>query len=543
MSTEDAFRKLSELASVPTGLATTSELSRVLAPVSPRAGRTSAAQDEARLLAEARYRVLIEQIPAVTFLASLAGGKNEIYVSPQIESLLGFTQEEWISDPVLWYRQTHVDDRDRVSRKFAALCATGEPFRDVVRVISRAGETVWVHAEAQLVRDEVGKLLFLQGVGFDVTEQYRAREAREELIRAQAARAEADRESDRLREVFSRLPAAIAMLRGADHVVEFLNPLALDMAHPGAEVGRPFRDVFPYVSEVAAELLQRAAATGQPTFARELRLGDSGERFYNFICQPLQDYRGPFLLTHAVEVTEEVRARREVEHALGLRDEFLSIAAHELTGPIAALQWELQLIKRRISRYGSIDAEEAAAAFQAMNDQAYRLNRLIAHLLDISRLEAGNLRLERQPTDLVRMLEPVVQTVRRTVEGRAITFDAPASLTAEIDPLRVEQVVTNLLGNAVKYSPEKSAIHVRVSLVDPDTAELSVRDHGGGVPPSERERLFERYYRASSSGSHGGLGLGLYICRQIVEMHGGSIGAEFPEAGGTRIVIRLPVQA
>ncbi|HEX2194692.1 MAG TPA: PAS domain S-box protein, partial [Candidatus Limnocylindria bacterium] len=128
----------------------------------------------------------------MSFFASVAGGQNEIYVSPQIEALLGFSQEEWINEPVLWWRQTHPEDRDRVSLAFAATCVTGQPFRDVFRVLTRNGETVWVHAEARLVRDEQGRPLFLQGVGFDVTEQRRAQETREQLIREQAARAEAE---------------------------------------------------------------------------------------------------------------------------------------------------------------------------------------------------------------------------------------------------------------------------------------------------------------------------------------------------------------
>jgi PAS domain S-box-containing protein len=162
----------------------------------PTRGRPGGATEPDRL-AEARYRTLIEQIPAVTFLASVEGGRNEIYVSPQIEALLGFSQEEWVSDPVLWWRQTHPADRDRVSLAFARSCATGEPFKDVIRVLTRSGETVWVHAEARLVRDDGGSPLFLQGVGFDVTEQHRAQATREQLIREQAARAEAERERER----------------------------------------------------------------------------------------------------------------------------------------------------------------------------------------------------------------------------------------------------------------------------------------------------------------------------------------------------------
>src|ERR1700716_3367964 len=222
---EEGLATLAALAGAGAGLESDgSTSSPARSEAGPPDGR---AAEQSRRLAEARYRTLIEQIPAVTFLASLAGGQNEIYVSPQIESLLGFTQREWVSDPVLWYRQTHADDRDRVSLEFAALCLTGEPFRDVVRMVTRTGDIVWVHAEARLVRDHQGQLLFLQGVGFDVTEQYRAREAREQLIREQAARAEADRERDRLREIFTGLPAAITLLRGPDYTIEYVNPVAV----------------------------------------------------------------------------------------------------------------------------------------------------------------------------------------------------------------------------------------------------------------------------------------------------------------------------
>jgi len=336
------------------GLATLASLASV--GVDPGAGSSRADEwlEQSRLLADTRYRTLIEQIPAVTFLASLSGGKNEIYVSPQIESLLGFTQEEWVSDPVLWYRQTHPDDRARVSQKFGALCLTGTPFRDVVRVMTRARQTVWVHAEARLVRNEEGQLLFLQGVGFDVSDQYRAREAQEELIREQAARAEADRERDRLREILSGLPASITLLRGPQQTIEFLNPVAQELTggNPDA-LGKSFREVFVDFAEVSQGIFDQVLSTGQPVSVRELRIGFPDgqlQRFFNFICQPLSDGRGQLLLTHAVDVTELVRARREVEEALRLRDEFLSIASHELRTPIATLQVQAQLMTRRANR-------------------------------------------------------------------------------------------------------------------------------------------------------------------------------------------------
>jgi PAS domain S-box-containing protein len=118
---------------------------------------------------EARYRTLVEGIPAVTFMAALDEGVNELYVSPQIEELLGFTQREWLENPVLWHSQLHPDDRGRWHEEFARTCATGEAFRSVYRFLSRDGQVVWVHGEAQVVRDDDGRPLFLQGVAFDVT--------------------------------------------------------------------------------------------------------------------------------------------------------------------------------------------------------------------------------------------------------------------------------------------------------------------------------------------------------------------------------------
>ena len=125
---------------------------------------------------EARYRTLVEGIPAVTFMAALTRGAT-IYVSPQIEVMLGFTQEEWLGDPFLWYRQLHPDDRQRWGTEFARTCGFGVNFRSEYRFISRDGREVWVHGEARVVRDEQGRPLFLQGIAFDITDSKRAEHA------------------------------------------------------------------------------------------------------------------------------------------------------------------------------------------------------------------------------------------------------------------------------------------------------------------------------------------------------------------------------
>jgi PAS domain S-box-containing protein len=496
-------------------------------------------------LAEARYRGLIEQIPAVTFLAQLSGGRNEMYVSPQIESLLGFTQAEWLDDPVLWYRQTHPADRERVSRNFAATCLRGKPFHEVFRVRTKAGDTVWVNAAAKLVRDAHGELLFLQGVGFDVTEQYRAAEAREELAREQAARAQADRDRNRLREMFTNLPAAVWLLEGEDQRVEIMNPTAQRIFGVGPElIGKPFRLGFPDVaSEVLADL--GTLRTGErPVIRKELQLERPhwvGERHFSFVCQPLRGYEGSLLLVHATETTEQVQAQRKIEEALRLREEFLAIAAHELRTPITSVLGRSQLALRLIARETDVDYAAITRSLQAIARQSTTMSRLISQLLDLSRLQSGKLMIEPERTDLVLMIDQVVESARVLGTAHEITLSSPPSLELDVDPLRLEQVATNLVQNAIKYSPDGGAIEVGLR-VSGRSVEISVRDHGLGIPPEKRGHIFDQFYQAHDGNYQEGLGLGLYISRQIVELHGGGIRAEFPNDGGTRFIVTLPLR-
>lgn len=179
------------------------DLSQVTWPESRAANvveRASQRRDraEAKLrAAELRYQTLIEQIPAVTFNAVLGEGDNEIYVSPHIEALLGFTQKEWLENPFLWFTQLHPDDREVWYREFARGCRTGGPFRAECRFLARDGRTVWVHGEARLVKDELGRPLFLQGVAFDITENKRA----EALLLREAVRATEEKYRDLVEQV------------------------------------------------------------------------------------------------------------------------------------------------------------------------------------------------------------------------------------------------------------------------------------------------------------------------------------------------------
>jgi signal transduction histidine kinase len=245
-------------------------------------------------------------------------------------------------------------------------------------------------------------------------------------------------------------------------------------------------------------------------------------------------------LRTALEAEQE--ARLDAEAALHVRDQFLSIAAHELRNPLACLSLHAQVALQRLSRNEHVDATRTEHSLKSISIQATRLARLLDRLLDVSRLETDHLtlHLQRRPTDLTALVEQVVSTTRARTDRHPIALETPASLQAWIDPLRLEQVLANLLDNAIKHSPQGEPIAVTLSRPAPGTIELAVGDRGIGIPIEARHQIFERFFQARPEDATQGLGLGLYVSRQIVELHGGEIRADFPAEGGTRFVVTLP---
>ena len=244
----------------------------------------------------------------------------------------------------------------------------------------------------------------------------------------------------------------------------------------------------------------------------------------------------------ATLVVENARLYRDAQAALRVRDEFLSVAAHELKTPVTAVRGYAQLLLRQGAQGDVPEPARLRQALQVMDRQSDRLARLVGHLLDVSRLEAGRLVLEPQLTDVARLVEEVAGDARARTTTHTFRVAAPGPVLAMVDPLRLEQVLTNLVDNAIKYSPRGGPIDLELSTPDPNTLHLAVRDHGVGIPAESRPRIFERFYQVDPVRQHSsGMGLGLYITRQIVELHGGRIEVQAPPDGGTRVLVRLPL--
>jgi PAS domain S-box-containing protein len=245
------------------------------------------------------------------------------------------------------------------------------------------------------------------------------------------------------------------------------------------------------------------------------------------------------------DVTELKMAEEEhirlaaAQAAIAARDDFLSMAAHELKTPLTSMYGYVQLLARQ-QRTGKLESESLERGLALLESQSVKLTRLINDLLDVSRIESGRLELEPELCDLADIVTQSVAAAQARHLEREFVVRRPSTAEVVVDPLRVEQVVANLLDNAAKYSPATEPIEVELTKPSPGVFEIVVQDHGVGVPVAARERIFDRYFQAHVYSHSPGLGLGLYISRQIAELHGGTLTADFPPAGGSRFIVRLP---
>lgn len=245
------------------------------------------------------------------------------------------------------------------------------------------------------------------------------------------------------------------------------------------------------------------------------------------------------LLIEARTLTAHAGELRSREDAARLKEEFLSSAAHDLRTPLTVVLGQSELLERRLQRDPTATIDPASVS--RIVREARRLRDLVSELLDAQRLEQGRVVMDLQPTDLRHIVEAVRE--RHAEQGAMVRVTGPERpLIGSVDRPRIEQVVENLVENARKYGPDSDAPQIAMGSVA-GTARIAVIDHGVGIPEAERERIFERFFRASNvqNVTDTGLGLGLYICRRIVEAHGGRIWHEPTPGGGSTFVITLPL--
>lgn len=313
-------------------------------------------------------------------------------------------------------------------------------------------------------------------------------------------------------------------------------------------IGRPIGDALAELASTIEPLIYRTLATGEPIVGQAISRDEPERRHWLWSSYPVRLRSGPVVgigvvvidVTERIEAEQE-RARlfREAEEAIRIRDEFLSIASHELKTPLTPLAARLQALHTRAVAGGPVDAVSLEKARRSLA----RLTWLINDLLDASRIGSARLTLQREPVSLAEVARSVADALRSASARHAIVVDLPqGEVQVAGDRQRLEQVLSNLVDNAIKYSPGGGTIRIALE-VRGEEAVLSVTDPGIGIPADQQRHLFERFFRARNAAatSYGGLGLGLYISRDIVERHGGRIWVESEPGRGSTFRVALPL--
>ncbi|HVZ85982.1 MAG TPA: hybrid sensor histidine kinase/response regulator [Polyangia bacterium] len=285
-------------------------------------------------------------------------------------------------------------------------------------------------------------------------------------------------------------------------------------------------------------VVMSAAVGTSPDGARPLA-DLQAEGNVSFIDRPVQA-RTFFATLHAAL---RARARQyEARRAVGARDEFLAMLGHELRNPLSAIQFATDLIARRRDQDPCV-----AKHADTIERQTTNLNRLVDDLLDVARVTSGKVTLQREPAELGALVQRCLESLQTTADTRGVALigSAAASIPVDVDVVRTEQVVTNLVTNAIKYTPRGGRVEVLLA-TEAGEAVLRVRDTGVGISPEHLESIFDVFSQAPTAldRAKGGLGLGLTLVRALVGMHGGAVSARSEGCGrGSEFCVRLPLAA
>lgn len=436
-------------------------------------------------------------------------------VSKSTETLLGRPPAAWMRAGG-WTELVPAADLERFLAALRA-AAAGAPASLDHGFVRHDGSVGAFHTQLRVFADGERDAPELRGFSVDVTEARRAEDALAFLSRASV---ELFSSLDR-REIARRLAAlAVPVLADACRVTLTLPDGDVQASAPAAEAAPPGTPVSVPVrvrGQLAGTLLL-GTSPGRPLGRRDAQLAAA-------------------LAERAGQALENAFLYEEAQEAIQVREEFISVASHELRTPLTALTLQARLLERSAAPGG----EQLVRRVAVVGRQVERLNRLVANLLDVTRLRVQRLELAPEPFDLCGLVEEVSGRFQEELgrAGRVLRVEAPAPAQGIWDRTKLEQVVTNLVSNAIRYGGS-APIDVAVTAAGGEVR-ISVQDRGRGIAPEDRARIFRRFERGQNAEGSGGLGLGLYVVRQIVEAHGGRIEVESELGAGATFTVVLPV--
>ncbi|MEW6377711.1 MAG: PAS domain S-box protein [Thermodesulfobacteriota bacterium] len=492
------------------------------------------------LKAEINYRALLEQIPAITYITALDEIGSKLYISPQIEAMLGFTSAEWLADPQLWFKRVHSGDRKRVLAEIQSCYTHGRPFRSEYRLISRDGRVIWVRDEALVVRDESGQPSFIQGVMLDISKLLRTEEAKQ-------------RSEAKFRAIFEGTAIGIALIDMEGQLMESNPALQKMLGFSGEDLRHRIFKEFTHPDDKTADVdLYRELMEGKRNhYQIEMRYirKDGGWVWSRLNVSLVRSAGGePQYTIHMVEdITEHKR----------LEDQFLQSQKMETVGRLAGgIAHDLNNLLTVLSGYSQLtllglkENDPVRGNIEEIKKATDRATDLTHRLLAFSRRQV----LDMKVVDLNMIVRGLERMLRRVIgediELNIILADDPGQV--KTDPGQIEQVIMNLAVNARDAMPKGGKLTIETANVELDEdytrshigiapgryVMLSMSDTGVGMTPEVRERIFEPFFTTKEEGK--GTGLGLSTVYGIVKQSGGNIWVYSEPGQGTTFKIYLP---
>jgi PAS domain S-box-containing protein len=485
---------MSSFASLPDAEAILTELAGVFFQNS---GPATEAADEAKvrslnrsLNVEARYRAIVEQIPAVVFMAYLDEGIGEAYVSPQIEATLGFSQREWLEDPIRWYQQIHPDDKQRWSVEAAEMFLSGDPLRSAYRVMSRDGRVIWFHCEAKMMRRGDGQPWFIHGVAFDITELKRAEEALQE-------------ERDVLSAILETVGALVVVLDPSGCIVRFNRACEQTTGYSFADVkGERVWDLF-FAREERERFqtgFDQLLGGSAPKEEEGYWLTRDGER--RLIRWSTTILAGPggsvrYIIASGTDITERKLLERAILEISGREQRRIGQDLHDGLGQhLTGIAFMSKVQEQRLAERSRPEAAEAAKIVRLVNEAIHKTRELARGLLPVQSDAQG----------LMSALQQFASEVEDLFQiSCRFECEEPVLVPDEAVANHLYRIAQEAVHNAIKHGKARNiVIGLRAAT---DSGALTVKDDGTGI--------------VDPAGSTSGMGL--QIMRYRVSMIGGAL--------------------
>ncbi|MEA2580208.1 MAG: hypothetical protein QOE83_1100 [Actinomycetota bacterium] len=493
-------------------------------------------------------QTLVERLPGIVYAAELGEAGLWTYVSPQLESILGYAPAEWLADPTLFDRRLHPDDVDRYRTAELESHELGEPLSVEYRLHSRDGRVVWIRDEATVVH-EGDTAAFNLGVMLDITVR---KETETELWETEA----------KYRTLVEQIPAvtyidAVPLDDPRDLTPVYISPQIETLLGYTPEEWAEDHDLWDRVAhpddvESVSAQAEQAFVAGTP-LSIEYRMMTRDHRvvWIREEASLVRDDQGvpKFWQGLYIDITGLKRAEEELNNALHremdaserlraldeMKNTFLQAVSHDLRTPLAAILGLALTLAREEVELDDIEVRDLATRIAS---NARKLDRMVADLLDLDRLTRGIIEPELRDTDVGALVRALVTEFDMPGERR-ILLDAER-VVVPVDPSKIEHIVENLLANTARHTPAGSRVWIKVQ-AKYEGALIIVEDEGPGVPEELREAVFDPFRQGPSISSHApGVGVGLTLVARFAELHGGRAWVEARPGGGASFRVFLP---